>query len=126
MLKKYLKEHFFFYTLLILLFLAIAASFYRFVVISDYTIYDEIECDPYTSSCFLYCETDECEEPFYYAEMTRNAAFYINVCEGLDYYDCDASYDCMPEEKDCTVTFCDETDPENDCYHFTNIEDSFE
>lgn len=91
---------------MILTILAVAACYYRFMVVHDYILYDEIECDPYTDSCFIYCEDDECTEPFYYAQMERPAINLMELCGGYD-EDCDAVYACTDAEVDCTVTFCD-------------------
>jgi len=120
MFLSYLQKNFFWFTLVLLTIFATGASYVKFVSIHDYTIYDEIECDPYTASCFLYCEDEECTEPFYYAEIIRQANNYVAYCGSTDYFDCDASYGCMEEESECEVTFC-ESSPESECYSFSDI-----
>lgn len=94
--------------------LASAASYYRFMVSYDYLVYDEVECDPYTESCFVWCEDDECLEPFYYAMMERQASDLVEFCDG-DNTDCDAAYWCEPDETTCTITYCDPVLDEGFC-----------
>lgn len=118
MILNALKKHFFVIIIVLLTMLAIGGSYVKFVVTHDYIIYDEIECDPYTASCFLYCEDDACEEPFYYAELTRRADFYVEYCKDLDYFDCEASYGCMDGELNCQVNFCEDS-ADNECYSFS-------
>lgn len=115
---KALKKHYFVITIVSLTLLAVGASYMKFVVTHDYIIYDEIECDPYAASCYLYCEDEACEEPFYYAELTRRADIYVEYCQNLDYFDCDASYGCIEGELDCQVNFC-ESSADNVCYSFS-------
>jgi hypothetical protein len=78
------------------------------MVVHDYTIYDEFECDPTEQHCFVYCEdeTTTCEDAWYYTEVERYAADLIRYCNG-DTSDCDAAYACEPDETKCEVTQCD-------------------
>ena len=71
---EHFKKHFLLYTLLPLVILMVSASYYRFVVTQDYTVGYEGLCDPYEEECFVYCEDDECIEPFYYSWIERNGA----------------------------------------------------
>ena len=117
---NHFKQHFFLYIILLLTILATAASYYRFMVTYDYAVYDEIECDPYQSSCFIYCEDDECTEPFYYSLLTRRADVLMYTC-GYDYPDCDASLGCMPDEENCENIFCD-PEIDNECDTLTEVD----
>ena len=95
-----------------LLILLIGGSFYRFVVLRDYYVTYEIDCDPAVESCYVYCEDDECAEPYYYAYMEKYAATVYEQC-GPDITECDAAYECLPEDgDDCTVTYCDAEEEE--------------
>lgn len=129
----HIKKHYFLYTILLLLFLSVLASTYRFSIIHDYTIYDEFECDPSTDSCFLYCEDEECSEPWYYVEVERDAGNLLQFCNGnliTGYTEsedpeispepifCDALYECQPDEFPCELTYCDPAIHEN-CANFT-------
>ncbi len=66
----------------------------------------EIECDPTTESCYQYCEDEACTEPSYYAYIEKYAATVYRQC-GPDITECDTAYQCLPEEDQCTVTYCD-------------------
>lgn len=94
--------------------LTISASFVRFMVSYDYLVYDEVECDPYTESCFVYCEDENCIEPFYYVEIERLASNLVNFCDGNN-VDCEEAYWCQPNEKKCRITYCDPTDDPSYC-----------
>lgn len=90
-----------------LLILLVAGSFYRFVVLRDYMVTYEIDCDPTTDSCYEYCEDEACAEPYYYAYMEKYAAAVHKQC-GLDIIDCESASMCLPEDGDmCTITYCD-------------------
>lgn len=106
----FFKRYFLTITLLPLLVLALSASYYRFVVLKDYMVTYEAECDPYTEQCFIYCEDEECEEIFYYKYLTRQASEIYLQC-GSDITECEAATSCS-EEIACEVTYC-EDDPEN-------------
>jgi len=99
------KRYLLLYTLIPLLILLTASAYYRFMVLIDYTVSYEGECEPYTQSCFLYCEDQECAEPFYYSIIERNAAEVYALC-GDDVTTCDDAYICEPETP-CSVTYCD-------------------
>jgi len=82
------------------------ASFYRYVVASDYVVEYEATCDPEAESCFEGCEDDACEEPYAYKEMHKYASDLRAQC-GPDITDCEAANTCLPGDKECSVEYCD-------------------
>lgn len=111
-LKKILGGSFFTYFNLILLILVIASSYYRFVVLNDYLVAYEGDCDPEIESCYEYCENGEC---YYYSIIERQAAEINQLC-GSDPTACDEAYECQPDVDSCTIYFCDpEADNEENC-----------
>lgn len=89
-----------------LLILLVAGSFYRFIILRDYYVTYEIQCDPTSESCYLRCEDEACTNPYYYAYIEKYAATVYGQC-GNDITDCAAAYSCLPEDKDnCTITYC--------------------
>lgn len=102
----HLKNHFFKYIVTILTILAVGASYYRFMVSYEYLVSYEGDCNPYTESCFLYCEDDECSDPFFYSIIERQAHEVRALC-GEDVTTCDAAYECQDDVDVCTVYYCD-------------------
>ncbi|MFT7507386.1 MAG: hypothetical protein ACI92I_000536 [Acidimicrobiales bacterium] len=103
---QHLKYNFFPYILTILLILTVSASYYRFMVTYDYLVSYEGDCDPYSESCYEYCEDDECTEPLHYTWITQSASTIKENC-GDDVTMCDFAYECSPSEGDCAITYCD-------------------
>ena len=103
----HLKRHYFFYVVSILLTISVCASYYRFLVIYDYQVRYEGECDPSSESCFVYCEDEVCTEPFYYTWITAPATLIQQQC-GNDLMSCDIAFDCI-ETGECGVEYCDDT-----------------
>jgi hypothetical protein len=101
------RQHFFSVTLVTLLVLVALASYLRFIVLNDYVVAYEGDCDPYTESCFIGCEDDECTKEYYYVTIQKYAPNVEAQC-GTDITDCDAAYECLPEDGDqCEITYCD-------------------
>jgi hypothetical protein len=99
------KKYILIYTLLPLVLLMVATSYYRFMVLQDYTVGYEGMCDPYESSCYVYCEDEACSEPFYYSWMERNAGMLYDTCGEL-VTECDAAYECTNDDPTCYESFC--------------------
>jgi len=74
------------------------------MVVGDYTVTYEIDCDPNTTSCFVGCEDEDCTENYYYSYMTRQAKVVENLC-GEDITDCEAALSCQTGEE-CYVELC--------------------
>lgn len=104
----------------------VAVSYYRFMVIYDYTVsYDEGDCDPYTESCFVYCEDEECSEPFYYTSIYRDASTLVALC-GDDITDCDEAYYCQEDEVSCEIVYCDSSTGLDECEMLTEADEPFD
>jgi hypothetical protein len=77
------------------------------MVLNDYVVAYEGDCDPYTESCFVGCEDDECTEEYYYTLIEKYAPNVKAQC-GTDITECDAAYECLPEDGGrCQITYCD-------------------
>jgi hypothetical protein len=92
--------------------LSVSASYFRFVILKDYVILAEVDCDPVFESCFVWvCESEfdndeECiEDTSYYKMAFRNAR---NIT------DCNFREDCSPfscsvfGEEGCGEILCTE------------------
>ena len=87
--------------------MSITASYYRFLIIHDYTVEYEGNCNPEESSCFVGCEDEECTVEYYYTVVTKHASDLIEQC-GADISDCESAHVCLPiGDKECSVTYCD-------------------
>lgn len=106
------KKYFLLYTLIPLLVLSAATSYYRFMVIHDYTAEYEGNCNPETNSCFIGCEDDECTNEYYYKIMSKNASDLIEQC-GTNITECEFAHICLPKnDESCTISYCDPIDGE--------------
>ena len=112
--RKYFREHFFSSILLLLVVITASASFYRFLVINDYLVLYEGICDPFTKKCFVGCENDECTQEYYYMEVEKYAPDLLAQC-GKDITDCEAAIVCLPTERHCSITYCEEEIENNIC-----------
>lgn len=104
-----------------LLVISVGITFIRIYVQKDYIIQNQIDCDPYTEKCFIWeCDPESTEEGeactgdpendiWYYAVAQRNANM-IADCDPND-ENC-LPFECLEGEKNCSVTFCDETTKE--------------
>jgi|GEM_PF-370942 len=114
-----LSDNIFLYTLTPLIILFIGALYVRFMVLQDYMVAYESECDPYTQVCFIGCEDDECTSEYYYSQMEKYAPNIFGQC-GEDITDCDKAYICLPEDGEgCSVTFCDPEIDGDSCENLT-------
>lgn len=92
---------------------SVLATYYRYIVMKDYIIEAQVNCDPMVEACFvLVCDPEngeECtgnpeEDTSYYKILHRNAK-YIPLCDPQA-ADCLVA-SCQSAEEDCSVTFCD-------------------
>jgi len=121
----HIRRHILLYTLLPLMMLSGAASFYRFVVANDYIVEYEGECDPATESCFEGCEDDECTEHYPYKHMSKYASDLRAEC-GPDITECEMASVCLPGDEACSVEYCDPDALGEDEYCFVAEEPSIE
>lgn len=110
------KSKILFWTLLVLVVLSVSASYYKFVVLQDYLVEAEVDCDPSLESCFIwvcdpeidgeeYCTGNPEEDTWYYKFAYRNAMNVIN-CD-IEDEEC-LPFACPEEGEDqCEEVFCD-------------------
>ncbi len=103
----------------LLVVIAAASAYYKIMIQKDYVTEEQIDCDPTTEKCFIWScdprateEADKCTgdaemDVWYYKLAERNAA-NVMLCDSSENEDCDP-WECLPGEKDCSVTLCDET-----------------
>jgi hypothetical protein len=108
----HLKKYFLTYTLVPLFIISIIASVYRFMILNDYLVTYEIDCDPASTSCFVGCENEECSEEYYYQLVTREASKIESLC-GVDITNCESANYCQTNEPHCVVEQCDASN--NEC-----------
>ena len=104
-----------------LLVISVGITFIRIYIQKDYVIQNQIDCDPTVDKCFIWkCDPNSTEEGeactgdpendiWYYAIVQRKANMIPN-CDPND-EKC-LPFECLEGEKDCSVTFCDETNKE--------------
>jgi hypothetical protein len=92
--------------------LSVSTSYYRFLVLHDYVIETEIDCDPTYESCFTWecdSESEECtgnpEEDIWYYKLAYRNAKNIPAC---DLNDETCNQFACPEggEADCVEILC--------------------
>ena len=104
-----------------LIVISVGITFIRIYVQKDYIIQNQIDCDPTVDACFIWecdpestvegeaCTGDPEMDIWYYAVAQRKANM-IPDCDPND-ENC-LPFDCGEEEKDCSITLCDETTKE--------------
>lgn len=93
---------------------SVGIAYYRYMVVHDYIVEVEVDCDPTFEACFIYvcdpegeeCSGDPEEDTWYYKVFRRNVA-NIPVCDPSE-ESCEA-YICAEGERDCEEIFCDES-----------------
>lgn len=123
--KQKIRDHFFLYTLVTLILIVGVFSYYRFMVRQDYVVGYEGVCDPAINpnKCFEGCDDDACTKKHYYSKMVKYAPNLYGEC-GEDMTDCESANSCLPDDRDCSETYCNpevkgdtcatETDAQND------------
>jgi len=109
------RDHFLFFILAPLIIIVGVISYYRFMINHDYMVGYEGNCDPVSEKCFIGCEDDECTEEYYYSQIIKYAPDLYKECGG-DITDCEAANICLPEDRNCSITYCDpEIDGDDAC-----------
>lgn len=118
--------------LALLITLSVSASYYRYMVLHDYVIEAETDCDPSLESCFVWvcneeidgeCAGNEEEDTWYYKIIYRNAK-NIPTCSEED-ESCEELV-CPDGEEGCEVVTCtDETREEYGIELACTIPDDF-
>lgn len=101
----HLRKYFFFYILVSLIVVIGGISYYRFIVKHNYLVRYEGVCDPVTEKCFVSCEDDACTKEDYYSEVVKYAPDLYREC-GKDITDCEAASMCLPDDRECSITYC--------------------
>lgn len=122
--KRHFSEVFYVFLALIIVG-ATFAAYERFVVLHDYVIETEIECDPSVDACFVaICdpEEEECagdpeEDTSFYKLISRNVSAFPD-CSSSAESACQQPDVCGEDEKECVATLCDTenaSDRETEC-----------
>lgn len=115
-------NNFFLYVFIFFIILFIISSFYRFIIKHDYLVGYEGVCDTTIEKCFIgYEEGDSGVEEYYYSKMIKSEFDLYREC-GKDITDCEAANMCLPEDRECSVTYCEAGIDDNICT--TPIEES--
>ncbi len=94
------------YVMGILILVSVGVTFYRYMILKDYQVITEIECNPEIENCFV--RTEEDGTISYYKIISRNAA-NIPLCDPAQDESCRALV-CEAEELKCEITFCSPKD----------------
>jgi hypothetical protein len=98
---------------------SIGVTFWRIMLKKDYVIQAQTDCDPTIDKCFIWqCDpestvegetcTGDPETDIWYYQIAKRNASKIPLCDPNTDENCDP-WTCEEGEKDCSVTFCDET-----------------
>ncbi len=104
---EHFRKHFFPYILIIAVIISGGFSYYRFMIKYDYLVGYEGVCDQAVEKCFIGCEDDACTTEYYYTKMQKYEPDLFTEC-GVDITDCENANVCLLNDRDCSITFCDE------------------
>ena len=111
----HVRTNFFFYILILFTAITGTFSYCRFMIRNDYIVEYEGACDPAIEKCFVGCEDDECIKEYYYSNIQKYAPEIYKEC-GADITNCEKANVCLPEDHNCSITYCDpEIDGEDTC-----------
>ena len=82
-------------------------SYYRFMIKHDYIVGYEGKCEIATNNCFVGCDDDTCTNKYYYSKIQKYAPDLYKEC-GKDITECEAANVCLPNDRKCSIIFCDE------------------
>ena len=105
--KVNFREHFFFLALSLLVVMVGVVSYYRFITRNDYIVEYQGVCDPTREKCFIGCEDDACTKESYYSKVQKYAPDLFAEC-GKDITGCETANKCLPNDRKCSITYCDE------------------
>lgn len=114
--KQKILDHLFIYVLVVLIGIAGIFSYHRFMINRDYMVGYEGVCDPAVNlnKCFEGCDDDDCIQKHYYVKMVKYAPDLYNEC-GEDITDCESANMCLPDDRDCSVVYCDSEVEQANC-----------
>lgn len=112
----FFRDHSFSCILVLLIIVAGFFSYHRFITTSDYIVGYQGVCDPARGKCFKSCEDDACTKADYYSEMQKYAPDLYKEC-GKDITDCATASVCLPSDRKCSITYCNNrtSDDDNVC-----------
>jgi hypothetical protein len=84
------------------------------MVLEDFIVTYEVDCNPQTNSCFVGCEDENCTQEYYYNLVTRRST-EINLLCGDDITDCEAALTCTSDETACKIEYCDKANETSQC-----------
>lgn len=114
--KQKINNHFFLFTLVTLILIVGVFSYRRFIIKQDYMVGYEGACNSVENKnkCFVGCDDDACAEKHYYLKMVKYAPDLYGEC-GKDITDCESSSSCLPDDQDCSVTYCNPEIKDDTC-----------
>jgi len=104
--KKFFCDNIFLLILLPLVIISGVFSYYRFMINHDYKVGYEGVCDPFLKECFIGCEDAQCTTVYYYTKVIKYAPDLFKEC-GKDITDCEDASVCLPNDRDCSIVYCD-------------------
>lgn len=104
--KKYFQDHYFLFTTIILVILVTIISFNRFIIMQDYIVGYEGECDLNVRDCFVGCEDENCTKEYFFSKVQKYAPDLYKEC-GRDITDCVEASICLASDRECLITYCD-------------------
>ena len=121
---KNFRNHFFLYIIVLLVFVIGIFSYYRFMIKQDYSVGYEGVCDPATDGdkCFVGCDDDACTKQHYYTKMAKYAPDLKEEC-GEDITDCESADLCLPDDRNCSITYCNPEIEGDTCATEINTQD---
>lgn len=93
----------------VLITFSVSASYYRFVILDEFTVFAEIVCDPIIESCFVKeCEpySEDCDSKNKYFKLVFKNASNLPICVSGD-VQCDV-LGCFDGELECREVLCSE------------------
>lgn len=112
---EHFRKNFFFYILIFFIIIVGIISYNRFIINHDYMVEYEGVCDPIIEKCFLgYEEENNGEKEYYYSYVRKYAADLYAQC-GKDIIDCESANFCLPDDRECSVVYCETGINDNIC-----------
>lgn len=115
----HLNSHTLLYFLVLSIFITSVASYYRFIIRSDFIVEYESICDPTTERCFVKCGDNGCAEKHYYFNVRKYAPELYSEC-GNDITGCKSATTCLSDDHGCLITYCDLRISGNNCSSLVN------
>jgi hypothetical protein len=114
--KENKRNKIFFIIFFSLIFLSVAITFYKIVIIKNYQIVAQVSCNPITEKCFeTICDPatdDTCEASstiYYYKNISKNAGVIYTCEKTSEKVGCAGELSCTTGESNCFYTYCDPT-----------------